>query len=142
MIQSIALAGLIALAFGLMYQVSVRMAAVAAAIGALSWTTYWSLAGRFSGSLGWAEFAGGLAVGVFSELAAGRWKQPVLVFQVPAIIPFVPGFLVYESMLSFMRNQFLVGLEQAFRAVFVAGALAVGLAVATAVTRPLMQRGR
>jgi uncharacterized membrane protein YjjB (DUF3815 family) len=70
------------------------------------------------------------------------YKQPALVFQVPAIIPFVPGYLVYESMLSFLRNHFLNGLEQGFRALLLAAALSLGLALATAGMRAALRRDR
>ena len=142
MIRAVLLAALTTFAFGLMYQVRWRMVAVSAIIAAVAWTAYQGLAGSFGGSSGWAEFIGALTVGVLSEVGAYVWKQPALVFQVPSIIPFVPGYLVYESMLSFMRNDFLAGLEQGFHAVLLAAALSLGLALATAVMRAVFKRDR
>lgn len=140
MIRAIVLAGATAFAFGVLYQVAWRMVTISAVIAALAWTAYQAILGSFSGSTGWAEFCGALAVGVLSELGAFVLKQPALVLQVPSIIPFVPGYLVYESVLSFMRNHFLIGLEQGFRALMLAAALGLGLAMATAATRALIRR--
>ena len=141
MIRAVLLAGLTAFAFGIMYQVSARMVAVSAVIAALAWAAYRGLTGSFGGSSGWPEFLGALTVGVLAELAALVYKQPALVFQVPAIIPFVPGYLLYASMLSFLRNQFLVGLERGLRALLLAAALSLGLALATAGMRALRRQG-
>lgn len=138
--RAVLLAGLTTFAFGIMYQVSWRMVAVSAVIGGMAWAVYEIVAGHFGGTDGWAEFAGAFMVGALAQVAASRWKQPAIVFQVPAMIPFVPGYLMYESMLAFMRNQFQAGLRQALQALLLAAALSVGLAVASAAVRPLLNK--
>lgn len=140
MMRAVILAGLTTVAFGLLYQVSIRLVAIAAIIGATGWAVYAGLSGSMPGHALWAEFVGALVVGGLAEIAAWRGHEPAIVFAVPAIIPFVPGDLFYQSMLSFLRNHFLIGLKYGFRALVLAGALSVGLAMATAVTRPLLRR--
>jgi uncharacterized membrane protein YjjB (DUF3815 family) len=78
-------------------------------------------------------------VGALAEVAALWKKQPVTIFVVPAIISFVPGYLVYESMVGFLKNNFNGGIRYGLTAVFSAAALSLGLALATAMLRPLLR---
>lgn len=59
---------------------------------------------------------------------------------VPAIIAFVPGYQVYLSMVAFVKGQFTNGLQAGLTAVMAAGALSIGLALATAIFRPLLRK--
>lgn len=140
MIIDALLAGLTAVAFGLLYQVSGSTLLVAGAIGTVSWTLASFLTSvPSSGLLG--DFIGALVVGSLSEVAARGKHEPALIFVVPSIIVFVPGDLVYQSMVAFLKNHFLQGMHAGLTALMAAGALSVGLALATAVLRPLL-RGR
>lgn len=140
MIIDALLSGLTAVAFGLLYQVAGTTLLVSGAIGTLSWAlaeVIKTIPG--SGLLG--DFVGALVVGALAEVAARIKHEPALVFVVPSIIVFVPGELVYESMVAFLKNHFLSGIETGLAALMAAGALSVGLALATAVLRPWL-RGR
>lgn len=140
MIVAALLSGLTAVAFGLLYQVSGSSLLIAGAIGTCSWALASVLqAIPASGLLG--DFVGALMVGGLSELAARFKHEPALVFVVPSIIVFVPGDLVYKSMVAFLKNHFLQGTQSGLSALMAAGALSIGLALATAVLRPLL-RGR
>lgn len=140
MIVRALLSGVTAVAFGLLYQVSGSTLLISGAIGTISW----ALAGLIThfpnaGLLG--DFVGAIMVGGMAEVAARLKHEPALVFVVPSIIVFVPGDLVYQSMVAFLKNHFLPGMQSGFTALMAAGALSIGLALATAVLRPLL-RGR
>lgn len=139
MIISAILSGVTAVAFGLLYQVSGWTLGLAGIIGSASWALS-ALIQRIPGSGLLGDFVGALVVGGLAEVAASLRQQPVLVFVVPAIIVFVPGNLVYQSMMAFLKGYFLTGLRSGLSAVLAAGAISVGLALATAVIRPLLRR--
>lgn len=140
MIVAALLSGITAVAFGLLYQVAGSTLVVSGVIGTVSWALASGLkAIHGSGLLG--DFVGALMVGALAEVAARFKQEPALVFVVPAIIVFVPGDLVYQSMVAFLQNHFLAGLQSGLSALMAAGALSIGLALATAVLRPLL-RGR
>ena len=140
MVTAALLSGLTAVAFGLLYQVSGSTLAIAGGIGTVSWAMASFLkAVPRSGLL--SDFVGALIVGGLSEIAARYKHEPAVVFVVPSIIVFVPGDLVYQSMVAFLKNHFQAGLQSGIGALMVAGALSIGLALATAVLRPLL-RGR
>jgi uncharacterized membrane protein YjjB (DUF3815 family) len=141
MIESALLSGLTAVAFGLLYQVSGSTLVVAGVIGTVSWGLS-SLLSSIPGSGLLGDFVGALVVGAMAEIAASVRHQPALVFVVPAIIVFVPGDQVYESMVAFLKSHFLSGMQYGMGALMAAGALSVGLALATAVMRPMLRRGK
>lgn len=138
MITTALLSGLTAVAFGLLYQVSGSTLAVAGAIGTVSWALA-SVLKTVPASGLLSDFIGALAVGALSEIAARFKHEPAVVFVVPSIIVFVPGDLVYKSMVAFLKNQFLAGMQNGVGALMAAGALSIGLALATAVLRPLLR---
>lgn len=141
MIVSALLSGVTAVAFGLLYQVSGWTLMWAGGIGTVSWAIS-TLLTRIPGSGLLGDFVGALLVGSMAEVAARLKHEPAIVFVVPAIIVFVPGGLVYESMVAFLKDHFLPGLESGLTALMAAGAISVGLALANAVVRPLIRRGR
>lgn len=134
-------AGLTTVAFGVLYQVSGWTLALDGIIGGGAWAvTHWMAMDPTQSLMG--NFMGALLVGLAAELAA-RWRrQPVLLFVVPGIITFVPGYAAYQSMVAFVQGHFNAGLQTGIHAVLAAAALSIGLAAATAVMRPLLRARR
>lgn len=80
-----------------------------------------------------------LVVGILSEIFAIVKKAPATGFIVIGVIPLVPGFRVYRSMLYFVRGALDKGLTEGVRACFMAIAIAVGIILATSITRIVRQ---
>ncbi|PSR23676.1 MAG: hypothetical protein C7B45_02115 [Sulfobacillus acidophilus] len=133
------LSGVTAVAFGLLYQVAGSTLVVAGIIGTLSWAVA-SVLKLIHGSGLLGDFVGALIVGALAEVAARLKHEPALMFVVPAIIVFVPGELVYQSMVAFLQNHFLSGAQSGLSALMAAGSLSIGLALSTAVLRPLLRQ--
>lgn len=138
MIHAMVLAALAAVLFGVIYQCAVRTLLTAGAIAGIAWVASLSV-GALPHTNVLPDLLGGLMAGALAELAAVWQREPVSLFVVPAIIPFVPGYTAYQSMLAFIEGHFVSGLETGMTAVLIAGALAVGLALATAVMRPALR---
>lgn len=127
--------------FAVLYQVPWVNTWVAGLVGAMAWWVAATLGGDGGQGLG-SDFVGALTVGVLAELAA-RWRRtPATLFMVPGIIAFVPGLKAYQAMLAILRGAYLKGLQMGMDAMLAAAALGLGLAVATAVVRPLLRSGR
>lgn len=75
------------------------------------------------------------AIGAIGELAARRYRVPALVFRVTGFIPLIPGRLAYETVQAMLDEQYVRGLEYAIQTVILAGAIAGGIGVATALFR-------
>ena len=86
-----------------------------------------------------ANLLSALVVGILSEIFAIVKKAPATGFIVIGVIPLVPGFRVYRSMLYFVRGALDKGLTEGVRACFMAIAIAVGIILATSITRIVRQ---
>ncbi|MBS6952066.1 MAG: threonine/serine exporter family protein [Enterocloster asparagiformis] len=71
--------------------------------GALCWLVYLIVRDQ-AGSKILAAFVAGLAVAVFSHLAARILKAPVTVFLIPGILPLVPGASIYNSVYYMIQD--------------------------------------
>ncbi len=122
-----------AITFAHIYRVPHRQLLYAGLIGSLGWMMY--LVTRDAlGEVGGA-FAAATAVALTSEVLA-RWrKQPVLVFLIPGVIPLVPGAKAYLTMLAFLRDDFVEALALLVSTIFIAGAVAAGIIVASSIFR-------
>ena len=82
-----------------------------------------------------AIFIGATTTALISELFA-RWiREPSILFLIPGIFPLVPGGKAYMTMLSFLRNDYVTGIEELASTVFMAGAIAGGIIVVSSVFR-------
>jgi len=97
------------------------------------------LGARLGSSLLGAELGvllGSLLVGLASNLYARLKRRPAVVIQVPGIMLLVPGSIGFQSMSALLRDDVLRGVESAFDALQVGGALVGGLLFANALLRP------
>ncbi len=87
-----------------------------------------------------ASFVGALIVGILSELLARIRKMPATVFVVPGIIPLVPGYGLYFSMLSVIESNheeaIRVGVETIMVAVVIASAIILSTTFGNLIRKP------
>lgn len=84
-----------------------------------------------------ASLIGALAVGMLAEIFSVIQKTAVTCFIVIGILPLVPGFKIYKTMLYFVTDKFEKGLTEGVQAFFIAIAIAIGLIIATSIGRPV-----
>ena len=82
-----------------------------------------------------SSLLGAALVGVLGELAARRMKMPALALTTIGAIPLVPGYGLYQTMLYFVEGQNQLALATGVETLLVAGAIAVALGIAAAVSR-------
>lgn len=128
------LAGFVsAAAFAYLYQVPRAHLVRAGVVGGVGWALF-LLTKDAWGEIG-SMFIAATIVAVFSEILARRWKQPVVIFLIPGVIPLVPGGKAYLTMLSFLQDEYLTGLELLVSTLFLAGAVAAGIIIASSAFR-------
>ena len=122
------------LGFGILFNVQKRTLLLAAANGAIGWTLLLVL-DIPQVSYIFANLLSAFVVGLLAELFAVIQKTPATSFIVIGIIPLVPGFRVYRSMLFFVRGDLDKGLAEGVHSCFMAVAIAVGIILSTSVVR-------
>ncbi|MCQ2603917.1 MAG: threonine/serine exporter family protein [Spirochaetia bacterium] len=104
---------------------------LASLLGAAGWIIFLILNVRMGYFMG-GYFVGAFCIGVLSEIFGSVLKKPATIFIIPAIIPFVPGGGIYETMLySLWGNMQQAGIT-GFRTLTASGAIAAGIALASA----------
>ena len=102
--------------------------------GAAGWLIYLSIS-QVLGNQSAGYMAGALAVGLLAELFAVLFRKPATVFIVPGIIPLVPGGGMYETMLMAVLGKMDEVARVGFSTLTAAGAIAVGIALASSFAR-------
>ncbi len=89
----------------------------------------------------WAAACGAVVIGVFSYMIAGKVDVPPLVVVVPALVPMLPGLLIYRG-LSSMSEGNSVGILQLSAAAATTIALAAGVILGEYLAQPLKRNAR
>jgi len=122
-----------AITFAHIYRVPRGQLLFSGLVGSLGWTIC-LITGEHWGEIG-GVFAAATTVAICSEILARRRRQPVLVFLIPGVIPLVPGAKAYLTMLSFLQDDYGEALVLLVTTVFIAGAVAAGVIIASSLFR-------
>lgn len=106
----------------------------AGVVAALGWLTY-TLLKETSASVAVAYFAGAFVVAFFSEILAYVLKIPATVYLLPGLFPLVPGGGMFQTMEAAVNGDMAKALSTGFSTLTAAGAIAIGIAVASSVAR-------
>ncbi len=118
--------------FALLYGVRLRCAVIGALMGLLGWSAYLALTAAGLGIFA-ATTVSAAAVALMAEGGARWMKVPVPLFLLPAIIPMVPGSLLYSAMLSLIRRDNEAARAYGYTTGQIALAIATGLGIVFAV---------
>jgi uncharacterized membrane protein YjjB (DUF3815 family) len=92
-------------------------------------------------SMPWAAGCAAVVIGLVSYTVAGRVRVPPLVVVVPALVPMLPGLLIYRG-LSYMSEGDTLGILQLTAAAATTIALAAGVILGEYVAQPLKRNVR
>jgi len=135
MLMELAVAFIASLSFSVVFNVPVRYLLPGALAGTIGWLIF-----RVLGNTNTAIFLASVGIGLLAEGGARMFRVPVLIIAVPGIIPLVPGAGAYSTMLALVKGDFIGALTKGTETLFAAGAIAVGVALATAPLR-LVRKG-
>ncbi|MFZ3172539.1 MAG: threonine/serine exporter family protein [Carboxydocellales bacterium] len=127
--------------FGIIFDVPRKVLALAGVAGTVSWLTADVLQSLGMNILG-AVFLATMLASCYGELMARLTRNPVSIFVVPAIIPLVPGAGAYFTMFYFVKGEFTLGLAKAMETLFMAGAIAAGVALISLIFRFIKGRSK
>jgi uncharacterized membrane protein YjjB (DUF3815 family) len=99
-------------------------------VASIGYLIYLACSAQLNTTLGF--FAGTTFVAMMGEIFARKFKMPATIFIFPAIIPIVPGFGLYETMLAFVQNDILSALEIGADTIFNIVAMAIAMALVSA----------
>ena len=136
-LQAFVFAFLATVAFGVLFQGPKRILWRSGIIGALGWVVFIGLKELFAVHSFSANFLAAVLVALASELSARVWKEPSTAFEIPAIVPLVPGFGMYKGMTLILQDYVSYGSEVLLGAAMDACAIALGIMMVSGVFRAL-----
>lgn len=125
------------LAYSAIYHVPVRCMLACGALGCAAWFAYQLTVSSYGSSVT-ACFLAACIVGIGSDILARILKEPTTIFIIPGIMPFVPGSKVYYTMVDLIGRDLEASASVGTQAIFMAGAIALGLLVSGSVIRILV----
>ena len=110
-------------AFAVIINVPRRSLVACGLTGSVSWMLYWVIVEVFSGNAALGSLIGAAVSYLFSKIL----KMPVTIFNIPGIVPLVPGGLAYQAVRNIVIGNYEKGAYFTVQAVMIAGAIALGL---------------
>lgn len=120
--------------FSVLFNVPKRSIFYAGITGAVGWTIYMGIKGATLSSV-FSVFIASTLVGISGEVFARVDKKPVTTFVIPGIVPLVPGYTIYLSMVKLINQDFYEAAKLGTEAVFTSGAISVGIILVTSAAR-------
>lgn len=94
--------------------------------GVVGWLLYWGCL-QFGGTSALGSLLGSLGVAYASYVFSRFMKMPVTIFNIPGMVPLVPGGLAYQAVRNLVVGTYQQAVSAAVQAVMIAGAIALGL---------------
>lgn len=121
-------------AFGVVFNIRGRALVIAGIGGALGWGFYIGLANLMGNDV-IRYFIATLAVALYSELMARKFKAPTTIYLAAALIPLVPGGGIYYTMENFIKGNIDQALATGLHTLAIAGAIAMGIIIVSSSIR-------
>jgi uncharacterized membrane protein YjjB (DUF3815 family) len=107
--------------------------------GAVGWTIYMALVKADEGTVV-ATFIATLVIGTLGIIFSKILKKPSSVYIIPGIIPLVPGYGMYTTMILALTDKFELSVRKGLETILVGLAIACGLVLTESVRRMLRKK--
>lgn len=104
--------------------------------GLIGWMTFWIFQ-NFQVGIGMASMAGAFMVAVCSHFCAKYKKMPITIFNIPGLVPLVPGGIAYQAVRSFVLGNYVEAIGFTVQVGVVAGAIAAGIMISEIFNRSI-----
>lgn len=130
LIVQISFSYLATVAFAIIINVPRRALNLAGWAGAIGWLVYWLLLYQLGTGRMMANLLGAFAIGLAGMVFSRVKKMPVILFNIPGLVPLVPGATAYQAVRALVLGELNDAIQLTVRVVMVAGAIAVGFMLA------------
>ena len=123
-----------AYAFGILFNIKGKYLVIAGVGGGFGWLLYkiFLQAGAMEST---SLFVASVGFSIYCETCARIYKTPSTILSVCCLIPLVPGYGVYNTLYSFLSNDYIKALSYGVNTIFNACALALGVILVSAIYR-------
>lgn len=121
--------------FGILLHIPVRAYNTAGIIGGGVWVIYWIMYYDQHVGLALSNLIAAILISLFSMMAARHLKMPMIVFNVPALVPFVPGGQAYKMVRNFAIGNYSLVTFYLYQVIVIAGAITLGFGLGELIIR-------
>lgn len=125
--------------FGILLNIPRRAYNVAGVIGGGVWVIYWIMYYQHGVGLAFSNLVAAVLISVFSQSAARHKRMPIIVFNVPALVPFVPGGQAYKMVRNFAIGDYHLVTVYFYQVVVIVGAITLGFGLGELLNRILIR---
>ncbi|GGC80442.1 threonine/serine exporter family protein [Enterococcus wangshanyuanii] len=122
--------------FGIVTNVPRRLLNACGITGTVGWMIFWLTKNMEAGAI-FANFLGAIGIGLMSIFFSRRKKMPMTIFNIPSLVPLVPGGPAYQAVRSIVLGDYVNGMHFIIKVIMTAGAIAAGFMVTGIVERLL-----
>jgi uncharacterized membrane protein YjjB (DUF3815 family) len=126
MIIQVVAAYFVTIFFSIMFNTSKKQLFISGIVGALGWWGYLIMVHN-GYSVVTGSFIGALIVSLLSFIFSRFRKSPVTIFQIPGIIPLVPGMGMYRTLYAVIDEDYSAVAKHLFETLQIAGSIAVAM---------------
>ncbi|MCI1974605.1 MAG: threonine/serine exporter family protein [Limosilactobacillus sp.] len=112
--------------FGILLHIPLRAYNSAGIIGGGVWVVYWIMYYHQHVGLAISNLIAAILISLLSMVAARHLKMPMIVFNVPALVTFVPGGQAYKLVRNFVIGDYHLAMIYFYQVVVIAGAITLG----------------
>lgn len=123
--------------FGILLHIPLRAYNAAGMIGGGVWVIYWILYYHRGVDLAVSNLLAAILISILSQYAARRLRMPIIVFNVPALVPFVPGGQAYKVVRNFAFGNYHLVTVYFYQVVVIVGAITLGFGLGELLNRVL-----
>lgn len=105
-------------------------------VGSAGWFCYW-IGMENDLHIGIANFLAAFCIGFLSIVCSRVFKMPMIIFNIPSLVPLVPGGTIYEAMRYLVVQDYSSCLERLGQVLIIAGSIAMAFLVVSFVERLL-----
>lgn len=126
--------------FGILLHIPSRAYNVAGVIGGGSWVIYWVMYYQDGVGLAFSNLFAAVLIALCSRWTAQHKKMPAIVFEVPALVPFVPGGQAYKMVRNFAIGNYYLVTVYFYQVVVIVGAITLGFGLGELLNRIIHYR--
>ena len=112
--------------FAIIFKTSKNQLLISGFVGAVGWWGYLMVI-HYDYSIVTGSFIGAFLVSLLANLFSKIRKSPVTIFQIPGIIPLVPGMGMYKTLYAVIEEDYNLVAKHLFETLQIAGSIAVAM---------------
>lgn len=140
LILEFCLADVATMCFGVLMNIPRKAYLPGGLIGGMVWLLYVIMYYHLHLGLAMSNLIAAIAISILSLMAARRCRMPMIIFNVPALVSFVPGGQAYQTVRNFVVGHNATGYIYLSQVIVIAGAITLGFGLGDVINAALHYR--